>query len=72
MSKTPVEENFVTRIILGLVVIYAMMIVGGAVGGSMSSVNRYAVWLGFVVGAIFVFGIFTVAYYQYSQSYDSE
>ncbi|WP_181687280.1 hypothetical protein [Halorhabdus salina] len=69
MGKTPVEENFITRIVLGLVVIFAMIIMGGAVGDIMSSINEYAVWLGFTIGAIFVFVIFTAVYYNYSRSY---
>lgn len=72
MGKTPVEKNFITRIVLGLVVIFAMLIMGSAVGEIMSSIHEYVVFLGFTIGAIFVFVIFTAIYYNHSRPYDDE
>lgn len=72
MGKTPVERNFITRIILGFVVIFVMLIMGSVIGNVMSSINKYAGWLGFAIGAILVFVIFTAMYYNYSRSYNDK
>lgn len=71
MGQNQVEDNFVTRIILGFVVLYAMLIVGSFVGNTFSTGNRYVAWVGFVFGTIFVFVIFAALYNSYDQSYNS-
>jgi len=70
MATNPVEENFVTRYILGLGVILAMMIGGRAVGSVVGSTELpYGGVLGVVLGALLVFLGFTVLYRRYDRSY---
>ncbi|WEL17125.1 MULTISPECIES: hypothetical protein [unclassified Halorhabdus] len=71
MEQNPVEDNFITRIILGFVVLYAMLIVGSSVGNMFSTDNGYVALIGFVIGALFVFVIFAALYSRYDQSYNS-
>ena len=69
----PVENNFVTRFILGFAVIFAMMIGGGAVGWAFSSIGiPYGDWLGVAIGAVVVFAVFAVLYRRYDASFDPQ
>ncbi|WP_254544021.1 hypothetical protein [Halomarina pelagica] len=73
MGNNPVEDNFVTRFLLGLAVIFAMMIGGGAIGGAFLSLGvPYGDWLGVAVGSVLVFVAFVVLYRRYDASYDTE
>lgn len=73
MTQNPVEENFVTRFLLGLAVIFAMTIGGGAVGTTFSDVGLpYGAWIGVAVGAIAVFVAFAALYGRYDASYTSD
>ncbi|SEH14513.1 hypothetical protein SAMN04487967_1637 [Natronorubrum sediminis] len=73
MGQNPVEDNFVTRIILGLAVIYAMMVAGGTLGESFAGLEiPYAEWIGVAVGAMLVFAVFIPLYRWYDASYSSE
>ncbi|MFC4544413.1 hypothetical protein ACFO5R_21010 [Halosolutus amylolyticus] len=70
MGTNPVEENFVTRFLLGFAVIVAMAIGGRAVAAAFVSAGiPYANWLGVAVGAVLVFAAFTVLYRRYDASY---
>lgn len=72
MVNNPVENNFITRLILGFAVIVAMMIGGGAVGGLLMNAGiPYGDWIGVAVGAIVVLGVFVVLYQRYDASYNS-
>lgn len=71
MSLNPVEENFVTRFILGFAVIVAMFAGGGAVGSTLqSSEVPYGGVLGTALGAIVVFLVFVVLYRRYDASFE--
>ena len=66
MRRNPVEENVVTRFVLGVVVIFAMMLGGGVVGRAFESIGvPYGSWIGVTVGTIAVFLVFTVLYNRY-------
>jgi hypothetical protein len=70
MATNPVEENFVTRYILGLGVILAMMVGGRAVGSVFGSTGiSYGGPLGVVLGAALVFVVFTMLYRRYDRSH---
>ncbi|MFC6615887.1 hypothetical protein ACFQAS_13180 [Halopenitus salinus] len=72
MENNPVENNFITRFILGFAVIIAMMIGGRAVGGVLISADiPYGDWIGVAIGAIAVFGVFAVLYQRYDESYNT-
>lgn len=73
MGTNPVEENFVTRYILGFAVIVAMMLGGGAVGGAFQAVEiPYGGGIGVALGAILVLVGFIVLYGRYDAAYDDE
>ena len=66
MATNPVEANPVTRWLLGMVVILAMMVGGGAVGWLVRDVAvPYADVLGTLIGAIAVFFLVAVLYRRY-------
>jgi len=70
MTSNPVEDNFVTRFILGLAVIFAMMFGGGAGGVALSALDiPFGRLLGTVIGALLVFAAFAVLYRRYDASY---
>jgi hypothetical protein len=69
MTETPAEANPVTRFILGLAVILAMMAGGGAVGALVRPLDvSFATPVGVAVGALAVFVAFGVLYQRYSSS----
>lgn len=69
----PVEDNFVTRFILGFAVIFAMMIGGGAVAEAFSSIGiPFGDWVGVVIGAVVVFAAFVVLYRRYDAAFSPE
>ena len=71
--SNPVEDNFVTRFILGSAVLFAMMVSGGVVSSGFLSVGiPYGDWFGFAIGVIIVFAVFTVLYRRYDASYETE
>ncbi|WP_135533936.1 hypothetical protein [Halostella pelagica] len=73
MAQNPVEDNVVTRFLLGLAVFAAMAIGGQAVAMSFLSLGvPYAKWVGVGVGAIAVFIAFTALYRRYDASYSAE
>lgn len=73
MPTNPVEENVVTRFILGFTVILAMMGGGGAVGGFLDTTAApYGGVLGTALGALLVFVGFTVLYRRYDNSYNEQ
>lgn len=73
MSRNPVEENVVTRFLLGAAVIFAMMVGGGAVGSVGTSLGiPYGGWMGVTLGAVAVFVGFTALYRRYDASYDAD
>jgi hypothetical protein len=66
MTTNPVEANPVTRWLLGMAVILAMMVGGGAVGWLARDVAvPYADLLGTLAGAVVVFSLFVVLYRRY-------
>jgi hypothetical protein len=70
MSLNPVEENVVTRFILGFAVIMAMFAGGGAVGSTLQDSGvPYGGVLGTALGAIVVFLAFVVLYRRYDASF---
>lgn len=73
MTTNPVEENVVTRFILGLAVIFAMMLGGGAVGSALGATPfPYGGVLGVGTGAVLVFVGFAVLYRRYDASVQTE
>ncbi len=68
MSPNPVEQNVVTRFLLGFAVILGMML-GGAAGGSLASLVDvpYAGVSGVFLGSVIVFGAFSVWYTRYDR-----
>ncbi|SNZ04245.1 hypothetical protein SAMN06269185_0497 [Natronoarchaeum philippinense] len=72
MNQNPVEDNFVTRFILGIAVIFLMSVGGGAVGQLFSDLSvPYGAWAGTLVGAIAVFLVFTILYRRYDASFEA-
>lgn len=70
MASNPVEENFVTRFLLGMAVLLAMVLGGGAVGQFFQNAGvPYGDWLGAGLGMIAVFAAFTVLYRRYDASF---
>lgn len=66
MVTNPVEENVVTRFLLGFAVIVAMMMGAGAGGYVLRTLDfPYAEVMGVVIGAMFVFIGFVVLYRRY-------
>ena len=73
MARNPIEDNFVTKYVLGFAELFTMMIGGGAVGRTFLSIGiPYGNWLGVAVGASLVFAVFTVLYRRYDASYTTE
>ena len=73
MPTNPVEGNFVTRLILGLAVIFAMLLGGGAVGSALGATPLpYGGVLGVGVGALLVFVGFAVLYRRYDTSVQTD
>lgn len=68
MPSNPVESNFVTRIILGFVVITAMFTGGAAVASVMAPSLRP---IGILLGAFLTFVAFSIWYTKFSDSFDS-
>ncbi|HMB49533.1 hypothetical protein [Natronoarchaeum rubrum] len=72
MERNPVENNFVTRFLLGLAVVFGMVLGGGAVGWSLSTAGLpFGVWIGTAVGALAVFIAFAVWYGRYDASFSA-
>lgn len=70
MASNPVEENFVTRFLLGMAVLLAMVLGGGAVGQFFQNAGvPYGDWLGAGLGMIVVFAVFTVLYRRYDAGF---
>lgn len=66
----PVEANVVTRFVLGLGVILAMMVGGGAAGRAVGGTGLpYAEGTGVALGALAVFLGFVVVYRRYDASF---
>jgi hypothetical protein len=66
MATNPVEENFITRFILGIGVIVAMMVGGGAGGHVLRNLDLpYGGAVGVTLGALFVFIVFIGLYRRY-------
>lgn len=66
MKQNPVEDNFVTRLILGVAVIYAMMIAAVSVATAFRNVGiPRAELIGTALGAMLVFVIFALLYRCY-------
>lgn len=73
MTQNPVEDNVVTRFLLGLAVFLAMALGGQAVASVFASLGvPYAAWTGVGVGAVAVLVAFILLYTRYDASYDSE
>lgn len=73
MDRNPVEDNVVTRFILGFAVIFAMMIGGQAIGTAFISYDiPSGDWLGVGTSAVLVFVIFIVLYRRYDAAYSTE
>lgn len=66
MATNPVEENFITRFILGIGVIVAMMMGGSAGGYVLRTLDLpYGGVVGVTLGALFVFIGFVGLYRRY-------
>lgn len=66
MATNPIEENFITRFILGFAVIMAMMIGGGAGGYGLRTLDfPYGGVVGVTIGALVVFIGFVGLYRRY-------
>lgn len=66
----PVEANFVSRFLLGLAVISAMFVGGGAAGRVFQSTGiQYGGVVGVATGAMLVFAGFTLLYRRYDASF---
>ncbi|MHB9287697.1 hypothetical protein ACKVMT_11755 [Halobacteriales archaeon Cl-PHB] len=73
MVSTPVENNFVTRFLLGLAVIVAMFVGAEAVGRLFTRLDvPYGTNLGVLVGALLVFLAFAAWYTRYSRSVEAD
>jgi len=70
MAQNPVERNFVTRFVLGLGVILAMMAAGGLTGQLFSTFEfPYATAVGVFIGALAAFVVFAAWYTRYDASW---
>ncbi len=70
MATNPVEENVVTRFILGFAVIFAMMLGAGALGSVLrDTAIPFGGWIGVLLGAVLVFIGFVVVYRRYDASF---
>jgi len=66
----PVEGNFLTRFVLGLAVISAMIVGGSIVARGLSGLDvPYASGVGMLLGAFAVFAGFSVWYTRYDASW---
>jgi len=73
MNQNPVEDNPVTRYILGMAVLFGMFLGGGAGLAAFDAARiPYGGWIGFLVGAVVVFVGFVVWYRRYDAQFDSE
>jgi hypothetical protein len=71
MDTNPVEENPVTRFVLGFAVAVAMMLGGGAVGGAFRYTEiPYGGTIGVAIGAILVFVGFVLLYGRYDAAHE--
>lgn len=71
MARNPIEQNFVTRFILGLVII-GLMSAGGAVLARplASFAGSTAGFVGMFLGALLVFVLFARWYTRYDDSFN--
>ena len=66
MGRNPIEDSFLASFFLGLGVLFAMAIVGEAIGTLFLDLGvPYARWVGVSVGIIVVFVAFVVLYRRY-------
>ena len=66
MAENPIERNPVTRYLLGMAVVFAMMLGGGAGAYLLTELSvPYGRWIGALVGAFVVFVAFAVIYRRY-------
>ncbi|MDZ7730268.1 MAG: hypothetical protein U5K37_03975 [Natrialbaceae archaeon] len=73
MSTNSIEDNLITRFILGFAVILAMTVGGGAVGGALSALQvPYGAWVGVAFGALVVFAGFVGLYRRYDATGTTE
>lgn len=69
MTQNPVEANPVTRFLLGLAVIFAMMVGGGVVGRALEATTLpYGLQIGVFSGALLVFAGFAALYRRFNAS----
>ncbi|GAA0677911.1 hypothetical protein ACFQDG_02720 [Natronoarchaeum mannanilyticum] len=72
MEQNPVEDNFVTRFLLGAAVIFAMSMGGAAAAELFRRVGMpYGAWVGTLVGAIAAFVAFAILYRRYDESFEA-
>ena len=73
MGQNPIENNLVTRFLLGFAVVVAMILGGELVGGALLRLDvPYGDWIGVAIGAAVVFLVFTALYRRYDAAYDGE
>jgi hypothetical protein len=73
MGQNPIENNLVTRFLLGFAVVVAMILGGELVGVALLRLDvPYGDWIGVAIGAVAVFVAFTVLYRRYDAAYDAE
>jgi len=66
MSETPIEEHFVTRVVIVVTLAVAMLYAGEAAGRYLSSLDiPYAEWLGILLGIVVVYIPFAILYRYY-------
>lgn len=73
MASNPIERNFVTRFLLGLVVIGAMAAGGAFLARPLTSLGGpVAGFVGMFVGALLVFALFAGWYSRYTASFATD
>lgn len=73
MARYPVENNFITRFLLGFGVLAAMIFGGSVVAWILVSLEiPYGGGIGMILGAFVVFLLFSLWYSSYDAGFDSE
>lgn len=69
MAKNPIENNPVSRFILGFAVIFGMFVGGGIGARVFASISMpFAELIGVVIGALAAFAMFSWFYFKYDKS----
>jgi len=72
MARNPVERNFVTQFLLGIVVITGMFVGGGVGGYAVGRVGvPYDSVVGVMLGSLLVFAAFAVWYSRYDAAFSA-